>query len=120
MCIRDRRHGDADAWLSTRIRELNDNKPVAFRKSYSAFLFDMDGTLLSSIAAAERVWGSWAERHGLDVDAFLPTIHGVKAVDTISRQNIPDIDLMAEVEWVTKGEMEDVDGIVAILSLIHI
>ena len=52
-------------------------------RAFAAFLFDMDGTILSSIAAAERVWTRWAERHGLDVATFLPTIHGVRAVDTI-------------------------------------
>jgi len=84
------------------------------KKSYSAFLFDMDGTLLSSIAAAERVWGAWARRHGLDVERFLPTIHGVRAADTISKQNLPDIDLDAEVEWVARGELDDVEGVIAI------
>jgi sugar-phosphatase len=44
--------------------------------AYRAFLFDMDGTILTSIKAAERVWGNWAAGHGLDVEAFLPTIHG--------------------------------------------
>jgi mannitol-1-/sugar-/sorbitol-6-phosphatase len=83
-------------------------------KSYAAFLFDMDGTLLSSIAAAERVWGAWAQRHGIDVERFLPTIHGVRAADTISRQNLPDIDLDAEVERVQRGEIEDIEGVVAI------
>lgn len=87
-------------------------------KSYSAFLFDMDGTLLSSIAAAERVWAAWARRHGLDVERFLPTIHGVRAADTIRRQNLPDIDLDAEVEWVTRGELEDVEGVFAIDGIV--
>ena len=56
-----------------------------------AFLFDMDGTLLSSIAAAERVWTAWAVRHGLDVARFLPTIHGVRAVETIRRLALPGV-----------------------------
>ena len=63
---------------------------TVFEKSYAAFLFDMDGTLLSSIAAAERVWSAWAERHGIDVAAFLPTIHGVRAADTITTSVICD------------------------------
>ena len=54
-------------------------------KAFAAFLFDMDGTILSSVAAAERVWTRWAERHGLDVATFLPTIHGMRAIDTIGR-----------------------------------
>lgn len=81
-------------------------------RAYTAFLFDMDGTLITSTAAAERVWTRWAERHGLDVAAFVPTIHGVRAADTIRRQNLPDIDLDAEVAWVERGEIEDVDGVV--------
>ncbi|WP_395944877.1 HAD-IA family hydrolase [Brevundimonas sp.] len=83
-------------------------------RAYQAFLFDMDGTLITSTAAAERVWTRWAERHGLDVAAFIPTIHGVRAADTIRRQNLPDIDLDAEVAWVERGEIEDVDGVVPI------
>lgn len=51
---------------------------AVFAHRYRAFLFDMDGTLLNSIAAAERVWATWAERHGLDVEALLKTIHGAQ------------------------------------------
>ena len=80
-------------------------------RPYAAFLFDMDGTLITSTAAAERVWTRWAERHGLDVAAFVPTIHGVRAIDTIRRQNLTGIDLDAEVAWVERGEFEDVDGV---------
>jgi len=94
------------------------DKPAVFRKSYAAFLFDMDGTLLSSIAAAERVWGAWAERHGLDVEKFLPTIHGVRAEDTIRRQNIAGIDVDAEVRWVERAEIDDVGGVEAIDGII--
>jgi sugar-phosphatase len=83
-------------------------------RGFAAFLFDMDGTILSSIAAAERVWSGWARRHGLDLAAFLPTIHGVRAVETIRRQALPGIDPEAEAEAVTRAEMEDVGGIDAI------
>ena len=83
-------------------------------RAYRAFLFDMDGTLITSTLAAERVWTRWAERHGLDVAAFVPTIHGVRAIDTIRRQDLPDIDLDAEVAWVERGEIEDVDGVAPI------
>ena len=83
-------------------------------RSYQAFLFDMDGTLITSTAAAERVWTRWAERHGLDVAALLSVMHGVRAVDTIRRQNLPDIDLDAEVAWVERAEIEDLDGVAPI------
>ena len=75
---------------------------------------DMDGTLLNSIAAAERVWSTWAERHGLDVAAFLTTIHGARAIDTITRQALPGVDPEVEAQWITEAEINDVEGIVAI------
>lgn len=92
--------------------------PPASPRLWQAFLFDMDGTLITSTAAAERVWGRWAERHGLDVASFIPTIHGVRAADTIRKQNLPGIDLEAEVAWVERGEIEDVNGVVPIAGAV--
>jgi mannitol-1-/sugar-/sorbitol-6-phosphatase len=83
-------------------------------RTFSAFLFDMDGTILTSVVAAERAWGAWATRHGLDVPAFLKTIHGVRASETIRAQNIPGIDLAAEVAAIEALEMADLDGVSAI------
>jgi len=82
--------------------------------AYRAFLFDMDGTLLNSVAATERVWTRWALRHGLNVAKFLPTIHGVRAVDTVARQNLPGVDPQAEAEQLTRDEIADVDGVVEV------
>ncbi|WP_420963970.1 HAD-IA family hydrolase [Brucella sp. IR073] len=85
-----------------------------FPDSFDAFLFDMDGTILTSIKAAERVWTSWAVAHGLDVETFLPTIHGVRAVETIGKLNLPGLDPVAEAEALTEAEIADVEGIEAI------
>lgn len=87
--------------------------PYADRR-FAAFLFDMDGTILSSIAAAERVWAGWAARHGLDVAAFLPTIHGRRAVETIRQLALPGVDAQAEADEITRREIDDVAGIDAI------
>ena len=76
----------------------------------------MDGTVLNSIAAAERVWAAWAERHGLDVATFLPTIHGARAIDTINRQALPGIDAGAEARFITEAEVEDVEGVVEVAN----
>lgn len=84
------------------------------RTVYSAFLFDMDGTILTSIRAAERVWASWARRHGLDPAVLLPTIHGVRAEDTIARQNLPGVDVRSEAQWILAAELEDMEGVEAI------
>ena len=83
-------------------------------RPYAAFLFDMDGTLLTSIRSAERVWSAWALRHGLDVTTFLPTLHGKRAHDTIRQLNVPNLDPMAEAAWITAAEIEDVADIEAI------
>ena len=86
-------------------------------RDYAAFLFDMDGTILTSIIAAERVWADWARSHGLDVDVFLPTFHGKRSVDTVRGLGLPDIDAEAEAHRITLAEIEDVDGIEAIAGV---
>ena len=84
------------------------------QRGYAAFLFDMDGTILTSIKAAERVWGQWARGHGLDVEAFLPTIHGKRTEETIRGLELPGVDPVAEAAFITRAEIEDVAGIEAI------
>ncbi|MBM0106269.1 HAD-IA family hydrolase [Steroidobacter sp. S1-65] len=83
-------------------------------RSFAALLFDMDGTLLSSIEAAERVWTRWAAQFGIDARTFLPDIHGRRAVDSVRRLNIPGVDPEAEAEAITLAEIEDVAGVHAI------
>ncbi|WP_229217673.1 HAD-IA family hydrolase [Massilia forsythiae] len=80
-------------------------------RAYAAFLFDMDGTILTSIKAAERVWSAWAAGHGLDVAAFVPTIHGKRGVDTIRNLNLPGVDPAAEVLRIMLAGIEDVADI---------
>jgi sugar-phosphatase len=87
---------------------------AVFDRAFGAFLFDMDGTVLNSIAAAERIWAAWAVRHGVDVESFLPTIHGVRAIDTITRLNLPGVDAQAQAAVITEAEIADVEGIVEI------
>lgn len=89
-------------------------QPPLPRRDFAAFLFDMDGTILTSIKAAERVWGNWAAGHGLDVAAFLPTIHGKRSEDTVRNLALPGVDPVAEAARITLAEIEDVAGIEAI------
>ncbi|QPB20893.1 HAD family hydrolase [Rhizobium sp. 007] len=88
-------------------------------KAYDAFLFDMDGTLLNSIAVVERIWGDWAKDHGLEPEVFLKTIHGVRASDTIRQLALPGVDPVLEAKKLLIEEMEDVDGIVQIPGAIR-
>ena len=83
-------------------------------RKFRAFLFDMDGTIINSAAAAERVWGVWALRHGLDLATFLPTMHGARAEDTIAKLGLPGVDAQAEALGITQAEVDDVEGIVQI------
>ena len=92
-------------------------RPALPDRAFAAFLFDMDGTLLSSIACAERVWSRWARRHGVDVASFLPTIHGMRAVETVGRLQLPGVDPVAEAAVIQAEEMADVEGIAAIAGV---
>jgi sugar-phosphatase len=83
-------------------------------RKFAAFLFDMDGTVINSIAAAERVWAEWAHRQGLDVAKFLPTIHGVRAIETIGRLALPGVDAAHEAYLLLQAEAADLDGILPI------
>jgi sugar-phosphatase len=83
-------------------------------RSFAAFLFDMDGTLINSIASAIRVWTRWAGSHGIDPDRVLRMMHGVRAVETIRKLDIPGLDAEHEAEVLTQAEIEDVGDITAI------
>ena len=87
-------------------------------RKFAAFLFDMDGTIINSIASAERVWSDWARRHGLDVAAFLPTIHGVRAIETVGRLALPGVDPAHEADLLLKAEAADLDGILPITGAV--
>jgi sugar-phosphatase len=88
--------------------------PTLPERAFAAFLFDMDGTILTSIRSAERVWTAWAARHDLDVDTFLPTLHGKRTHDTIRQLGLRGVDPIAEAAWITAAEIEDVADIEAI------
>ncbi|RUY23463.1 HAD family hydrolase, partial [Mesorhizobium sp. M7A.F.Ca.US.001.04.2.1] len=87
-------------------------------RKFAAFLFDMDGTLINSIASAERVWSDWARRQGLDVAAFLPTIHGVRAIETITGLALPGVDPAHEADLLLKAEAADLEGIIQIAGAV--
>ncbi|TDT41268.1 sugar-phosphatase [Streptomyces sp. BK208] len=81
-----------------------------------ALLLDMDGTLVNSDAAVERVWRRWAGRHGLDGDEVMKVVHGRQGYASMAlllpdrpmEQNYADnARLLAE-------ETADTEGVVAI------
>lgn len=82
-----------------------------FDRSFDAFLFDMDGTLVDSHPVVVRVWSRWLRLHGLDVDTVLPTVHGVRIADTVRRLAVPGLDADYEAAQITAAETADVEGI---------
>ncbi|MET3615583.1 sugar-phosphatase [Rhizobium aquaticum] len=78
---------------------------------FEALLFDMDGTLLTSIGAVERAWSAWARRIGAPVDDVLHYMHGRRAVDTIAHFSPPTADIEKEVAWLDAREHEDQEGV---------
>ncbi len=91
---------------------LNDEAGATVLGTYEALLFDMDGTILSSIAAVERAWTAWANRTGTPAADVLAFMHGRRAVDTISHFARPGMDIGTEVGWLDALELDDLDGIV--------
>ncbi len=82
-------------------------------RPYKAVLFDMDGTLLDSRAAVERVWHEWAAAHGRDAGPVLAVCHGRRTIDTVREFAIPGVDEEAEARKLEAQEIADTEGVVA-------
>ena len=68
-----------------------------------AILFDLDGVLVDSTPAVERVWRNWAAEHQRDPDYVVEMAHGRRSVETI-RVVAPE--LKAEEENLKVEQME--------------
>ena len=90
--------------------------PAVTTLTARALLLDMDGTLVDSGPAVERVWHRWARDHGLDPDRVMEVVHGrqgfasmaILLPDRPMEQNIADNARMLA------QETDDTDGVVAI------
>lgn len=88
------------------------NKPL-FEFHGSAILFDMDGTLVDSMAHDERQWTRWAARHGLDPQPILKISHG-RRTDDIIREVAPHLATEEEFARFGDEELSDREGIHAV------
>lgn len=84
---------------------------LALTLRVGGFLFDMDGTILTSIPPVVRAWTAWAGRIGADADTVMAYMHGRRAVDTIERFSPAGTDIAAEVRWLDAREHADMDGV---------
>jgi len=87
----------------------NDRVPTTL--TASAVLFDMDGTLIDSTGAVERIWTAFAVRFGLQVPAVLDTIQGVRMIDSIRRWVPEGTDADAVYEEFHEQELGDMAGV---------
>jgi mannitol-1-/sugar-/sorbitol-6-phosphatase len=81
--------------------------------STKAILFDMDGVLINSAPAVERVWHAWALAHGLDPVHVVAQAHGRRSIETI-RAIAPELDAEKENIAVEQMEIDDKDGVTAL------
>jgi sugar-phosphatase len=78
-----------------------------------ALLVDLDGTLVDSTLPVRRVWGEFAQRHGLEPEEVHHFAHGRPSRETI-RLLIPDADQEAERAIIEATEVTDTRGIHAL------
>jgi sugar-phosphatase len=83
----------------------------------SALLFDLDGVLIDSTPAVERVWRNWAIQRGFDPDEVVHNAHGRPSIATI-RDYLPNADHEAENRKVEAAEVEDLEGVVALPGVV--
>jgi mannitol-1-/sugar-/sorbitol-6-phosphatase len=79
----------------------------------AAVLFDLDGVLVESREATERVWLAWARYNGIEEDALRSAMHGVRSADVVCALR-PDLDAAVESDEIERRQAVDVDGLRAI------
>ncbi len=86
---------------------------------FSALLFDLDGVLIDSTPAVQRVWAQWAKERGLDPDTVVAHAHGRPSLSTV-RHFLPNSDHESENRDVERREIEDVEGIVVLPGAVEL
>lgn len=79
-------------------------------RTFDAVLFDMDGTLISSIHVTERCWGVWMQECGYQPEHY-HQFHGTPA-RAIIEQLVPQEDREAAFQRILALEMGSTDGII--------
>jgi sugar-phosphatase len=82
-------------------------------------LFDLDGVLIDSTPAVERVWARWALERGFDPGAVVAHAHGRPSLSTV-RHFLPDADHETENREIERREIEDLQGIVVLRGAVEL
>ena len=80
------------------------------RISCDALLFDLDGVLIDSTPAVERVWIRWAEARDFNPREVVTRAHGRPSLTTV-REYLPSADHQAENALIERAEIEDLEGV---------
>jgi sugar-phosphatase len=75
-----------------------------------ALLFDLDGVLVDSRVADERVWRAWAAERRVDADALIRAGQGRRSSETL-RDVYPHLDIAAEAARLDVMEERETTGI---------
>jgi HAD superfamily hydrolase (TIGR01509 family) len=79
---------------------------------FAAVISDLDGVLVDSSAPTVRSWRAWGERRGLDGEAIQAGNHGRPARAVLAEHVAPE-ELEADVDFLTRAETIDTEGVVA-------
>jgi sugar-phosphatase len=78
-----------------------------------AVLFDLDGVLVESREATERVWMRWARANGIGEEELRSAMHGVRSVEVV-RALRPELDADTVSLEIEEAQAVDVAGLRAI------
>jgi sugar-phosphatase len=78
-----------------------------------AVLFDLDGVLVESREATERVWMKWARANDIGEEELRSAMHGVRSVEVV-RALRPGLDAVVEARGIEDAQAQDVYGLRAI------
>jgi sugar-phosphatase len=79
----------------------------------TAILFDMDGTLVDSTRIVEQLWGRWAARRRIPLEAVLEFSHGRPTIATLNHF-LPGCDHTEALREMAQFEETQLDDVVAV------
>ena len=82
-------------------------------------LFDLDGVLVDSTPAVERVWAGWAREHGFIPEEVVKKAHGRPSISTI-RELLPNGDHDSENREVERREIADLEGVIPLPGAVEL